>query len=83
MTKDTGQVFEGLKKVLWETFLPYFSFGIPKTLPPLVRALSKLLVKKNGLDGPVTINHINLYRILLALVLGHYILPHSEVNGME
>ena len=31
--------------------------------------------------GTVASNHVNLYITLLALVLGHYRVPHAEVNG--
>ena len=33
--------------------------------------------------GPVSSNHGNLYKNLLALVLGHYGVPQAEVNGTE
>ena len=44
-----GHASEGLENFLRETFLPCLLFGIPKTLPPVVGALSKFPVKKYGL----------------------------------
>ena len=54
--KDTGQAFAGLEKFMQENFLPRILFGRPKTLPPVVGALSKFPVKKygTGLQNPVT-----------------------------
>ena len=56
VTKDTGQAFTGMEKVLRETFLPHIFFGKSKTLPPIVGALSTFPVKKAGLglQNPVT-----------------------------
>ena len=56
VTKDMGQAFMGLEKVLWETFLPRLFFGKSKTLQPILGALSAFLVNKYGLgpQNPVT-----------------------------
>ena len=55
-TKDTGQEFMETVKVLWETYLPLIFFGKPKTLSPIVGALSKFPVKKSRMvqHNPVT-----------------------------
>ena len=37
----------------------------------------------NNKDGPMDINHGNLYVMLLDLVFGCYRVPHAKVNGTE
>ena len=56
MTKDTGQSFAVVGKVLWETFSPCLFFGIYKTFLPIVGVISVLPVNKFrlGLQNPVT-----------------------------
>ena len=56
LTKYTGQAFKNPENFLQKTFLPFLLFGKPKTFPPIVRALSKLPVKKYGLSlhNPMT-----------------------------
>ena len=46
MTKNTGQEFVGVEKVLQETFFPCLFFGKLKTLPPVVGTISMLTVNK-------------------------------------
>ena len=45
VTKNMGHEFEGLEKVLRETFLPNIFFGRLITLPPVVGSLSTLPVE--------------------------------------
>ena len=56
VTQYTGQVFEGLGKVLQETFLTRLLFEISETLPPSVGDIGIFPVKKDGLGqhNPVT-----------------------------
>ena len=61
MTKDMGQEFEGLEKVMQETFLPRLYFVKSKTLPSVVISLITLLVNKSRLvlQNPVTSSEEN------------------------
>ena len=36
VTKDVGQVFAGVGKVMWENVLPHIFFGRFKTLSPIL-----------------------------------------------
>ena len=47
--KNMGYVFTGVKKLLWETFLPRLFIVKSKYLPPIVESLSTILDKKSGL----------------------------------
>ena len=49
VTWDMGYAFAGVEKMIWENVLPRIFFGKTKTLPPIVGALSTMLVKKDGL----------------------------------
>ena len=55
-TKDMGQAFMGLEKVMLENVLSHLFFGRLKTLPPVVGTLSTFLVNKSkmGLQNSVT-----------------------------
>ena len=55
-TKNTGDAFSGVEKMLWETFLPRLFFAKSKYLSPIVGTLSKMPVKKSGLGllNPLT-----------------------------
>ena len=50
------QELNGLRKVLWENVLPQLLYGLLKTLPQVVRALSMFLVNKSGMwiQNPMT-----------------------------
>ena len=56
VTKDMGQAFTGVEKLLRETFLPRLFFVKLKSLQPIVGILSTIPVKKVGLglQDPVT-----------------------------
>ena len=56
VTWDTGGSFEGVEKVIQETFLPRIFFGKTKSLSPIVGDLSTVPVEKSGLGllNPVT-----------------------------
>ena len=48
--KNMGYVFAGVKKVIWENFLPRLFFGKSKSLPSIVGTLSTMPVNKSVLD---------------------------------
>ena len=50
------QELNGLRKVLWENVLPQLLYGLLKTLPQVVGALSMFLVNKSGMgiQNPMT-----------------------------
>ena len=50
VTKNMGETFLVMEKMLWETFLPHIFFGKSKTLSPIVGILIKVPVKKYGLE---------------------------------
>ena len=56
VTWDTGDLFAGVDKIIWETFLPCLFFGKTKTLSPIVGNLSTMPIKMAGLGllNPVT-----------------------------
>ena len=56
VTWDTGGEFAGVEKMTWDIFLPRLFFGNTKSLPPIIGALSTIMVKKYGLVlmNPVT-----------------------------
>ena len=47
-TKDTVYAFDGVEKLLQETFLPRLLFGKSKYLLPIVGTLSTMQAKKSG-----------------------------------
>ena len=49
ITKNTGDAFVGLQKIIWGAFLPYLFFGKSKTLSPILGTLSTMPVSKAGL----------------------------------
>ena len=56
VTKNIGDIFAGVEKMIQETFLPRLFIGKKKNLSPIVGALSTMQVKKYGLGllNPVT-----------------------------
>ena len=49
ITWDTGDLFAGVEKMIWETFFPRLLFGNTKTLSPVVGDLCTMPVRKSGL----------------------------------
>ena len=49
VTKDTGDAFARVEKILWETYLPRLLFGKSKSLPPIAGTSSMTPVNKSSL----------------------------------
>ena len=49
VTNNVGDAIAGMEKMLQENFLPQLFFGKSKSLSPIIRTLSTMLVKKSGL----------------------------------
>ena len=50
VTRDMGDAFVVVKKMIWETFLPHLFFGKTKTLTPFLVTLSTIPIKVDGLS---------------------------------